>query len=243
MIERPLPALKVKQVSNNEYIQFKNIYQLLSMNNKLSNIYLILMIPSLFFGCRGRVKEENKNNASASSVSSGQKYLIDKKESIVTWKGAMLASAEEHTGYVHISKGELVIEKGQLMGGTVEIDINTIEYADKENKNTPINHLKSPDYFDVEKFPISTIEITRVASVSDTTINVTGNLTIKGVTRSVTFPAQIEVKDGIVKANGKLTIDRTDWGIRYRSGKFYDILADQIVSDNIEFQMKIVATL
>lgn len=153
----------------------------------------------------------------------------------------MVASAEEHTGYVYLSKGELMIDKGQLVGGTAEIDLNTIEYKDKKNKNTPIDHLKSPDYFDVEKFPVSTIEITRVASASDETVKITGNLTIKGIARPVTFPAKMEVKDGIVKAIGNLTIDRTDWGIRYRSGKFYDVLADQIVSDNIEFHMKIVA--
>jgi polyisoprenoid-binding protein YceI len=212
------------------------------MNNKLSTTYLILIIAPLFFGCRGPVKEENKNNASASSVSLGQKYVIDTKASVVTWKGSMLLeSAEESIGYVYISKGELMIEKGQLVGGTVEIDMNTIEYKDKTNKNTPVKHLKSPDFFDVEKFPISTITITKVASVSGKTIKITGNLTIKGVTRPVTFPAKMEVKDGILKANGKLIIDRTDWGIRYRSGKFYDIVADEIVSDDIEFYMNIVA--
>jgi polyisoprenoid-binding protein YceI len=212
------------------------------MSNKVSLSYLCLVIAPLFFSCRGPVKEENKNNTSASSISLGQKYIIDTQESVITWKGSMrLASAKEHVGYVYISKGELMIEKSQLVGGTVEIDMNTIEYKDKEDENTPVNHLKSPDYFDVEKFPIATIAITRVVSVSDTTINVTGNLTIKGATHPVTFPAKMEVRDGIVNANGKLTIDRTDWGIRYSSGKFYDIVADQIVSDDIEFLMKIVA--
>jgi polyisoprenoid-binding protein YceI len=212
------------------------------MNNKLSITYAILIIAPLFFGCGGPVAGENNNNASASSVSPGQKYIIDTKESVITWKGAMLLAAEEHVGYVHISKGELLIEKDQLVGGTVEIGMNTIEYKDKTNKNTPVNHLKSPDYFDVEKFPISTITITRVASVvSGKTIKVTGNLTIKGVTHPVTFPAEMEVKDGVVKANGQVIIDRTDWGIRYRSGKFYDNLADQAVSDDIEFLMKVVA--
>lgn len=212
------------------------------MNNKISRSYLILIIAPLFFGCGGPVKEENKNNASANSLSRGQKYIIDTKGSVITWKGSMLlGSEEEHIGYVYISKGELMFKKGQLVGGTVEIDLNTIEYKDKENKNTPVNHLKSPDYFDVEKFPISTIVITKVASVSGKTIKVTGDLTIKGITHPVTFPAKVEVKDGIVKANGKVIIDRTDWGIRYRSGKFYDILADQTVSDDIEFRMKIVA--
>ena len=209
------------------------------MNIKLSITSLILVIVSLVFGCRGPVKENN--NASASTVSLGQKYMIDTKQSVVTWKGSMaLDIEEEHIGYVYVSKGELMIEKGKLVGGTVVIDMNTIEYKDKTNKNTPVKHLKSPDYFDVEKFPISTIAITKVESVGSQTI-VTGDLTIKGITHPVTFPAKMEVKDGIVKANGKLVIDRTDWGIRYKSGKFYDILADEIVSDDIEFHMMIVA--
>ena len=75
--------------------------------------------------------------------------------------------------------------------------MNTIEYGDKENKNTPVKHLKSSDYFDVEKFPISTFSITKVAYADR------GNM---GITNPVTFPAQIEVKDGVIKATGKLTV-------------------------------------
>ena len=101
--------------------------------------------------------------------------------------------------------------------------------------------MKSPDFFDVEKFPISTFVITEVESVSDENIKVTGNLTIKGITVAITFPAKMEVMNGMVKANGKVTIDRTQWGIRYKSGKFYDNLADEAVSDDVEFEMKIVA--
>jgi len=217
-----------------------NQYYFYTMNSKLTITYLILMIAPLIFGCQGPVAK-SKNNTSASSVPPGQKYRVDTKESVVTWQGSMLLDIEqEHKGYVYISKGELIIEKGKLVGGRAEINMNTIEYKDKESKNTPVNHLKSPDYFDVGKFPVSTIAITKVESVRGQTV-VTGDLTIKGVTHPVTFPAKIEVKDAIVKANGKLIIDRTDWGIRYKSGKFYDILADEIVSDNIEFHIKIVA--
>lgn len=218
-----------------------NQYNFNSMNNKLSINFLILVIASLSFSCNKPVKEENINNALTSPVSQGQKYIIDTTESVITWKGSMLFDIdEEHMGYVYISKGELMIENDQLMGGTAEIDMNSIEYGDKENKNTPIKHLKSLDYFDVEKFPISTIAITKVESLRGHTL-VKGNLTIKGVTKPVSFPVKMEVKDGIVKVNGKLIIDRTNWGIRYRSGKFYDNLADQTVSDDIELYMKIVA--
>ena len=84
------------------------------------------------------------------------------------------------------------------------------------------------------------IAITKIESLRGHTI-VKGDLTIKGVTHPVTFPANMEVQDGIVKANGKLIIDRTKWDVRYRSGKFYDNLKDQAIADSIEFHIKIVA--
>jgi polyisoprenoid-binding protein YceI len=212
------------------------------MNKKLSTAYLILIIAPLFFGCGGPAKEENKNNASASSLAlhvGDEKYIIDTKESVVAWKGSSVEGA--HTGYVYISKGELMIEKGQLMGGTVEVNMSTIEGDDHRSDNNLIKHLKDPDFFDVKKFPISTIAITRVESINGENKKVTGNLTIKGITHPVSFPAKVEVNDGIVKASGKLVIDRTLWDVRYKSGKFFDNLKDQAIADSIEFNMKIVA--
>ena len=134
-----------------------------------------------------------------------------------------------------------MIENGQLLGGTVEVDMSTIEGDDHRADNNLIKHLKDPDFFDVKKFPISTIAITRVESTNDENKKVTGNLTIKGITHPVSFPAKIEVKDGIVKASGKLVIDRTKWDVRYKSGKFFDNLKDQAIADDIEFNIKIVA--
>lgn len=216
------------------------------MNNKLSITYLILIIAPLFFGCRGPVKEENKNNASASSISRGhtgnEKYvIIDTKKSVVTWKGSMLIGSNNHTGYIHISKGELMIENGQLMGGAAEVDMNTIEDENHASNSGLIKHLKDPDFFDVKKFPISTIVLAKAASINGENKKITANLTIKGITHPVTFPAKIEIKDGIVKMNGKLVIDRTKWDVRYKSGKFYENLADEAISDFIEFHIKIVA--
>ena len=215
------------------------------MNQKLFIAYLTLIIVPLFFGCGGPAKEENKNNASASSISlhvGNEKYVvIDTKESVVTWRGYNLNGLNSQTGYVYISKGGLLIENGELMGGIVEVDMNTIEDKKHGRDNKLVNHLKDPDFFEVEKFPFSTIAITSVTSINDENKKVTGNLTIKGITHPVTFPAQVEIKEGTVKANGKLVIDRTLWDVRYKSGKFYDNLANQAMSDSIEFHMKIVA--
>ena len=213
------------------------------MNNKLSITYLIFMIAIFSFSCAGPVKKGNKTSTLANSSSlhvGDEKYImIDTAESVVTWKGSN--SFGSHTGYIYISKGELMIENGQLMGGTVEVDMNTIEDEDHAKSNGLIDHLKNPDFFDIKKFPFTTIVISRVTTGNAKHIEVTGNLTIKGITHAVTFPAEMEVKGGVVKANGKLTIDRTDWDIRYKSGKFYDNLADNTISDSIEFNVKIVA--
>ncbi|SOD92195.1 YceI family protein [Spirosoma fluviale] len=134
-----------------------------------------------------------------------------------------------------------MVENGQLIGGTVEIDMSTIEGVDHRSNNNLIKHLKDPDFFDVKKFLFSTIAITRVELTNNENRKVTGNLTIKGTTQPVSFPAKVEVKDGIVKANGKLVIDRTLWNVRYKSGKFFDDLKDQAISDSIEFNIKIMA--
>jgi polyisoprenoid-binding protein YceI len=211
------------------------------MNSKLSTSYLILIIASLFFGCRGPVKEGN--NASASSISlhvGNEKYVvIDTKESVVAWTGSSVHG--KHKGYAYISKGELMIENGQLMGGTVEVDMNTIEDKNHKSDNNLIKHLKDADFFDVKKFPFSTIAITKVASINVEDKEITGNLTIKGISHPISFPAKVEVNAGIVKANAKLIIDRTNWDVRYNSGKFYDNLADKTISDSIEFDITIVA--
>ena len=171
-----------------------------------------------------------------------QMYQIDQKESLITWKGSMkISAAEKHVGTVSISKAELWVENNQLVGGDFQIDMNSMEYGDKKDKNTPIKHLKSEDYFDVKRFPFASIEITKVDSLSDKTFQITGYLTIKSVSHIVSFPATIAIQNGMLNASAKLTIDRTQWGINYRSGKFYDQIADQTVSDEIDFEIKIVA--
>lgn len=214
------------------------------MNNKLSFSYLIFIIAPLFFGCRGTVKEESNNNALASfaSLPAGdeKKYILDHKASFVTWTGSSVEGKQE--GYAHVSKGELIIENGQLTGGTVEIYMKKIEDLNQVRDNDLINHLKGPDFFDVEKFPFSAMIITKVESKQGENIKITANLTIKGITHAVTFPASMHVEvGGIVKASGRLVIDRTQWGIRYRSGKFYDNLADKAISDSIELKLTVVA--
>ncbi|MEI9919919.1 MAG: YceI family protein [Bacteroidota bacterium] len=199
--------------------------------NRISILYSILIIAPLLsasFAPSRHVTEE--------------RYALDKKESIVIWKGSMqFVPANAHVGNVYVSQGQLIFDKDRLVGGAIEIDMNTITDPVHGSDNDLIRHMKSPDFFDAAKFPISTFTITRVASTKDEKINVTGDLTIKGITHEVTFPASIKVKDGIANAEGKLIFDRTKWDVRYNSAKFFSSLADETISDDIELSVKIVA--
>ena len=132
-------------------------------------------------------------------------------------------------------------ENGQLVGGTVEVDMNTITNENHDSDDGLIDHLKNQDFFDVERFPTAKIVLTKIIPANNGDTNVTGNLTIKGITHPVTFPAKIDGKGGILNMNGKLLIDRTLWDIRYQSGKFFDLIADRAISDSIEFDIKIIA--
>lgn len=217
-----------------------------TINNTLTLIFLLTAF--LFTACGG---QETKNTASASSASinpvtsakiTGEKYTIDTKESEITWYGSMfITSKGSHTGFINISKGELLIEKGaKLVGGTVEVDMNTISDEGHGTNNNLIDHLKSPDFFEVEKFPYSTFAVIMVTPAKGDSVNVTGSLNIKGITRTVTFPATIEVKDDVLRATGKLSIDRIQFDVRYKSRAFGLAIADDLISDTIEFEVKMV---
>lgn len=183
-----------------------------------------------------------------------KKYIIDTQQSVVIWKGSTLLGGWEgskflgdgsHTGDVDIVKGELLIDNRHLVGGAVEVNMNTIEnFVDQRSLN------QLPAFFDVKKFPVSTFAITKVETGNDGNrrthgnIKVTGNLTIEGITKAVTFPAKMYFKDGMdgtVEMNGMLVIDRTDWGIDYGSVKLSDQSVDGAISDDVKLFMKIVA--
>ncbi|MFP5437835.1 MAG: YceI family protein [Bacteroidia bacterium] len=211
------------------------------MKNELSIARVILIIAPLLFSCRGPVNGENKNDILASYVSKGENYTIDTRQSSILWKGSMVVGTNAHTGYIYMSGGTLFTDEGKIVGGTAKVDMNTIEDEAHSRENGLVDHLKSADFFEVAKYPDATFTFTKDALKNTEKSTITGNLTIKGITHPVAFPAKIEVTNGVVTAAGRLIIDRTQWNVLYQSGKFYDLLADQTMSDAIEFDIKIIA--
>ncbi|WP_143092972.1 YceI family protein, partial [Arsenicibacter rosenii] len=173
---------------------------------------------SIWFGdATGVYRYDGKTITDFYNKEGRKKYSIDTKQSVVIWKGAMLLGGWEGatflgessgTGDVKIRKGELLIDNRLLVGGVIEVDMATIDQ--KSEDPHPRNRL--PPFFDVKKFPVSTFAITKVETgndgntkvpadgsirVNEGNINVTGNLTMEGITKSVTFPARMSFKDGM----------------------------------------------
>lgn len=169
-------------------------------------------------------------------------FEIDTKASKINWTGKKVTG--EHTGYLLVGNGIVTIEKNNVTSAKVNMDMNSIVCTDLTNEEYNkkfVGHLKSDDFFSVGKYPKSTFEITSVKPAANGQSTVTGNLSIKGITNEISFPAKISVDKNIVKASGTAKIDRTKWDIRYGSGKFFESLGDNMIYDEFEIGFDIVA--
>jgi polyisoprenoid-binding protein YceI len=162
---------------------------------------------------------------------------INKAASSVAWLAKKVTG--EHNGTVGISAGALSVNGNKLVGGNFTIDLKTIkalDITDPGYNQKFIGHITSGDFFEIEKFPTASFVITKVAGNQ-----VTGNLTIKGITKSITFPAEIAVKGGKVSAKANITIDRTDYNIKYGSKKFFDSIGDKAIYDDFALTISLVS--
>ena len=162
---------------------------------------------------------------------------INKSASSIGWLAQKVTG--EHNGTVGISAGALNVDGNKLVGGNFTIDLKSIKDLDITDANYNqkfIGHISSGDFFEVEKFPTATFVITKVAGNQ-----VTGNLTVKGITKSITFPAEIAVKGGKVSAKANITIDRTDFNIRYGSKKFFESIGDKAIYDDFALTVSLVS--
>lgn len=170
-------------------------------------------------------------------------YKVDSFESKLVWKGRQLSS-KEHDGTLDISSGSIEIDKSGRIFGDIKIDMKSISTSDLEGewKDKLDGHLKSPDFFNVKGFPTATV--TFKGNQNKTTngeINFEGDLTIKGITQITKFSAKINQIGDKVIATASISFDRSEYDIRYGSGKFFDNLGDKLIYDEITAEVSIVA--
>ena len=167
-------------------------------------------------------------------------FEIDTKASKVYWTGKKVVG--EHTGYVSIGSGTVFMENNNVVGADVKMDLNTIvctDLTDEQWNKKLVGHLKSEDFFSVDKYPVANFEITSIKPGNNNEHTVNGNLTMKGKTNEISFPAKVTNINGIVKAMGTAKIDRTKWNIQYGSGKFFEGLGDKMIYDEFEITFDI----
>lgn len=171
-------------------------------------------------------------------------YVVDTETSEVNWVGSKPGG--EHMGFVKLASGELMVEGEEVVGGTFELDMTTITDEDLEDdKRAKLEgHLKTGDFFEVEKFPTATFEVTSVEAAADTpdaSHTITGNLTMKGITKSVSLPAKVEMtEEGLMASTPKFTINRTEWGVNFKSGVL-GVPKDKAIHDEIGLQIMLKA--
>jgi polyisoprenoid-binding protein YceI len=162
---------------------------------------------------------------------------VNLDESIVEWKGGKIV-AGDHWGTVKIQSADLEFDDKKITTGTVVIDMNSMTVTDLKGSGAKklIDHFMNDDFFAVEAHPQAVMEFNEVDYTSETTATASGNLTIKDITKPVTF-------DFIVDENkfmAELVLDRTDWNIRYGSGKFFENLGDKAIKDEMELKVTLV---
>jgi len=171
-------------------------------------------------------------------------YSVNIEESNVTWVGKKITY--DHKGTIKISNGSLDVSGNKLVGGSFTIDMNSIvnlDLEDSEKNAKLIGHLKSADFFNVSEFPTASMVITsaKMKKAEGSNYEVMGELTIKGITKPVTFPAMVDIDGDIVTAKATVVFDRSEYDVRYGSGSFFDNLGDNVIYDDIELGVELVA--
>ncbi|NIG54694.1 YceI family protein [Chitinophaga sp. Cy-1792] len=166
-----------------------------------------------------------------------QKFNIDVTKSNIDWVGKKVTGA--HNGTIQLKGGELIISDGQITAGQFVVDTTSIRILDITDPATNAQfagHLASDDFFGIDQYPEATFVIT---SVNDQ--HVSGNLTIKGITNPVAFDIATALSDDLLTATGKIIIDRTAYGIRFRSGNFFQNLGDTLIYNDFELNFILTA--
>ena len=167
---------------------------------------------------------------------------VDLRRSVVRWRGTKFRGRGKHEGTVHLAAGTLALCGARVCGGRFVLDMRSIAVTDIPAHETVARarlttHLKSPDFFWTERHPTATFVIRQVTPTAGTTHRVAGELTLRGVTRPMSFAATLdEGAGGERRVGSRVRLNRQHWGIEYR----YDPIRNEIVDDEIALELELV---
>ena len=207
----------------------------------MKNIIMAVVVSAVLFSCKGEKKEKVVVKEEVKVEETTIVNNVDLTASLMTWKGTKPTGS--HDGIVSLLSGGMVVENGVLKEGEFVIDMNTIKNLDmagSEGAGKIEKHLKASDFFDVTLYPTSKFVITSALEVEGN-LAVTGNLTIKDVTKSITIPASISTTDGTTTFKSELfNIDRADFNVKYGSKRWIEGLKDKFIDDLVEMSFTVV---
>ncbi|UKJ08397.1 YceI family protein [Solitalea lacus] len=171
----------------------------------------------------------------------GETFKVDVSKSSIAWNGKKVTG--EHSGNIKFANGTLLFDGKKVNGGSFIVDMTSITCIDITNADYNakfVGHLKNDDFFGTDKFPTAKLDITDSKALGGDKYEINGNITIKGVTKPITFPATIKkVKNSIVAA-ADVTINRTQFDIKYGSASFFN-LGDKAINDDFTLKIALVA--
>ena len=171
-------------------------------------------------------------------------FKIDTQKSNIEWTGKKVLG--QHNGEIKLASGRLVTEDNVPAKGSFVINMASIsnkDLTDDDSKGKLLGHLKSDDFFGVSKFPEAQFAITKVTKAGNGSIVIAGNLTIKGITSSVSFPATYAISGNTLTAKAtNVKVDRTKYNIKYNSKSFFDAIGDKAIDDEFLLNINLVAT-
>jgi polyisoprenoid-binding protein YceI len=201
----------------------------------------IIILALIGCGKKNETKDLKVGNTSSTYLEKGSYDIISTKSEL-KWIGEEL-STDTHSGDLVLKKGKIDVNENGVIHGEVEIDMTTITVSDMQGKwgKKLEGHLKSPDFFGVEKYPNAFITFQSDENpIKNNQINLTGKLTIKDITHPITFTAELlDIKPSII-AKANLSFDRSKYDVRFRSGKFFENLGDKLILDDIEVDVLLV---
>lgn len=170
--------------------------------------------------------------ATATEPVADEKKEVKTDASTVAWKAYKVTGS--HNGTLELESGHLMFDEDELTGGEFTVDMSTIVATDladdPESKGKLEGHLNSEDFFATEKNPTSKLVFTEVKSTGKNSYEVTGDLTIKGITKPIVFDLSVYGS----KATATVKVDRTNYDIKYGSGNFFENLGDKTIYDEFD---------
>lgn len=216
------------------------------MNQKVIwGIVILVVIGGIWYFSKGSntpsdLTEELPSEGSQSALSDGV-YVLDVAQSKIEWTGSKTLIKEYYdNGTLLFTNGTVTVSDGAIAAGAFTVDMKSFSVTSTgkgSGNDTLANHLKSADFFDVATHPVATVGIKSIVDGM-----VTADVTIKGITKPVTFPAAISQEGDVITASAKFAIDRTLWDVRYGSTKFFGDLGDNVISDTVNLTLTLVAT-